>query len=208
VTFQHSKALSLLEWKLLVWLATPYGHHNDAYRAFRLIEGKARFHEEIKADAARSALGLIARGWTTKPDEFGNIWLNEDGLNAAKTLVKPAWEPPPPAPLEARDWDVLDELGARQAWDWVAPMDCGGTDGSHHSASLTRLTRHGFAECRKGGTDKVYCGSQIVREPRLFQAAKGSREFRITPEGIHALSGRSECGAKAPRLSRGECSLF
>lgn len=33
--------------------------------------------------------------------------------------------------------------------EWVRPMDVGGTDGSHHSATLTRLVRYGLAERKR-----------------------------------------------------------
>lgn len=50
-------------------------------------------------------------------------------------------------PLTERDYDVLGEL-AHQSKDerWLKPMDVGGTDGSHHSATLNKLVNHGYAK--------------------------------------------------------------
>ena len=43
----------------------------------------------------------------------------------------------------------FDEMGFREGW--ARPMDCGGSDGSHHGATLAKLARLGLAE-RKGYT--------------------------------------------------------
>ena len=43
----------------------------------------------------------------------------------------------------------LTEVGYRDGW--AKPMDCGGSNGSHHSATLAKLARAGLAD-RKGYT--------------------------------------------------------
>lgn len=50
-------------------------------------------------------------------------------------------------PVSERDLEVLRDLCSQS--DWARPMDCGGTDSSHHSATLARLVRWGFAERKR-----------------------------------------------------------
>ena len=45
--------------------------------------------------------------------------------------------------LTDRDREVLAELPTDE---WVRPMDVGGRDSSHHSATLRKLVRYGLAE--------------------------------------------------------------
>lgn len=66
-----------------------------------------------------------------------------------------------PRPLTDRDMETLHELeGACRmnagyktggaAYDhWARPLDCGGSNGSHHGATLAKLTKRGYAQ-RKG----------------------------------------------------------
>src|SRR5262249_25705193 len=57
-------------------------------------------------------------------------------------------------PLTARDIDTLGELEAATANfmkldlkdGWVMPMDCGGSNGSHHSYTLHKLAKRGFCD--------------------------------------------------------------
>lgn len=49
--------------------------------------------------------------------------------------------------------------------EWVRPMDIGGRDGTHHSAVLAQLERHGLVESR-------------TRSPGV----RGSKLYRLTPE--------------------------
>ncbi len=77
--------------------------------------------------------------------------------------------------LNDRDIDTLNEL--RAATDnhlevgyregWCKPMDCGGSNGSHHSATLTKLVRHGLAESKGSGKHMT----------------RGSKWYRITSAG-------------------------
>ena len=197
----NHKSLTLVAWKLLRWMAKPCGDVSrgaSVFHSFRIGNDKlprfGHFDRDINKSGRLAALELIDRGWVDDGDDFGNRRLNEAGLNAAATLPRPAWSPPPPPALVARDWDVLHSLSSScrtyakhlgDGRDWVSPLDCGGQNGSYHSASMVKLTRHGYAECRAWG--KILCGREIVPEPRLFHGGKGSRKFRITPAGRAAL---------------------
>lgn len=85
-------------------------------------------------------------------------------------------------PLTERDIEVLGDLEAasRNYLDvqpssegWVMPMDCGGFNGSHHSATLKKLSDRGLADRKKYGS------------PRQ----KGSCRYRINEAGKeHLLS--------------------
>lgn len=86
-------------------------------------------------------------------------------------------------PLGDRDLDVLREL--RAACDakycangvpkgWARPLDCGAADGSHHSSTLAKLVRHGYAEARQRGA--------------LASNSRGSKLYRITDDGRRFLS--------------------
>ena len=48
--------------------------------------------------------------------------------------------------LTDRDREVLASLPTDE---WVRPMDVGGTNASHHSATLQRLVRYGLAEQKR-----------------------------------------------------------
>lgn len=50
--------------------------------------------------------------------------------------------------MTARELGVLRSLDDKL---WLRPMDVGGTDGSHHSATLKRLVQQGLAAERRGG---------------------------------------------------------
>lgn len=49
-------------------------------------------------------------------------------------------------PLTERDADVLWALPSKE---WVTPMTVGGTDASHHSATLRKLERRGLVERKR-----------------------------------------------------------
>lgn len=94
-----------------------------------------------------------------------------------------------PSRVTDRDREVLRELIAAYdyrarlgwpaklysdgVWDGVAPIDCGGTDGSDHSYRLTKLCKLGLAEARKGASE---WGSFSTRY-------KGSKAYRPTKQG-------------------------
>lgn len=56
--------------------------------------------------------------------------------------------------LTEKELDVLGELECAKrtvpGWKgWLTPMFCGGSDGSHHSATLARLVRSGLVERKR-----------------------------------------------------------
>lgn len=56
---------------------------------------------------------------------------------------------------------------------WAAPIDFGGTDGSHHSATATQLAKKGLVDRYKGG------------RINYFQSrSKGSCCYRIAGAGV------------------------
>lgn len=81
-------------------------------------------------------------------------------------------------PLTERDVETLGELEA--ATDnylsldlkdgWVMPMDCGGSNGSHHSYTLHKLAKRGLCDRKKygGPRDKGSCRYRINDAGRTF----------------------------------------
>lgn len=82
-------------------------------------------------------------------------------------------------PLTKRDREVLRDLVLFSSSAWARPMDVGGRDGSHHSATLAKLVRRGLAKRRKRGTLINVYGIGI----------RGSWMYRATPAGIVAVLG-------------------
>jgi len=74
--------------------------------------------------------------------------------------------------LSPRATETLNELGGNHINGFVSPMMVGGTDASHHSATLGLLVRRGFAERRRRGT--------LINE---IGGGRGSWEYRITSAG-------------------------
>lgn len=179
---------ALIKWKLLQWLATPTVQNGRKYEhSFKMDDRRVYFsgNGEFTVEVERCARQIVSGGLTSK-DEYGNHTLDKAGYVAAEE-PKPTWKIPGAPKLSGRDWDVLDELrAANRHRPWAAPLDCGGSNGSHHSGSLTKLTRHGYAECRRAGGE-VVIGDGIELEPRLTLRPKGSRYFRITEAGLRAL---------------------
>lgn len=187
------KPLTLLEWKLVRWMAQQPEVHSLGVSGQRVALNAQR---EPTADARRAARSLIAKrpAWFAVNTTFWVYRLNEVGQQAFAAEPRPAWHPPAPPALTAGDWEVLGEL--RVAVDnlqqfgegWARTMDCGGSDGSGHSAQLVKLVRHGYAESRQVGGAIVQSGAHAVPEPQVFQRPKGSRQWRITPAGRAALA--------------------
>jgi len=81
-------------------------------------------------------------------------------------------KPYSPETLPDREQEVLEALASAETcvpeWGgWLTPMFCGGRDGSHHSATLAKLCRHGLVEkTERGGW------------------TRGSLLYRITPAGL------------------------
>lgn len=69
-------------------------------------------------------------------------------------------------------------------YDGVAPLDFGGSNGSHHGATATKLARLGMAEHRKRGWD-------WGQAPTAF---RGSKVYRPTTAGREAYQAWREAG--------------
>jgi hypothetical protein len=96
--------------------------------------------------------------------------------------------------LSDRQRDVLDSLAIHG--DWARPMDIGARDGSHHSATLSRLARQGLVERKK--LHAIYCPNGSTHRQKLVGIrwiitdghppstacrCKGSCHYRITTTG-------------------------
>jgi hypothetical protein len=102
-------------------------------------------------------------------------------------------------PLSDRKREVLDALSGLHE-GWARPMDVGGRDGSHHSATLAQLAKHGLAERKKLHAIHCYNGSAqrqklvdnrwVVTDghpPHEGCCCKGSCRYRITSAGRKAI---------------------
>lgn len=91
------------------------------------------------------------------------------------------------AALTERQLEVLRELEAavRQGARRITALDCGGMDGSHHSATLAQLCRKGLATRRKytfGG-----CSCKCGQDAMFGHRCKGSFSYGITEQGINLI---------------------
>lgn len=93
---------------------------------------------------------------------------------------------------------MLESLAAYG--DGAQPMDIGGRDGSHHSATLAQLTKKGLAERKK--LHAIYCYHGSTQRQKLVDnrwvytdghppstkcCCKGSCRYKITPAGRKVL---------------------
>lgn len=90
----------------------------------------------------------------------------------------------PKAPLTDRDYETLGDIisavdqrakhyGGDPKHVGVRPLDFGGSNGSHHSVTATKLVNHGMAEHRKGYGE---WGKSSTRY-------RGSKQYRPTDAG-------------------------
>ena len=108
---------------------------------------------------------------------------------AANTASKPQ--------ISDRQLDVLESLAVYG--DWARPMDVGASDGSHHSATLGQLARHGLVDRKK--LHALYCYNGSTQRQKLVDnrwvvtdghppspkcCCKGSCHYKITPAGRRA----------------------
>jgi len=113
-------------------------------------------------------------------------------------LLPRATDRAPVTRISDRQREVLGSLAAYR--DWARPMDVGGRDGSHHSATLGQLARQGLAERKK--LHAIYCYNGSTQRQKLVDnrwvytdghppstkcCCKGSCQYRITPAGRKAL---------------------
>jgi hypothetical protein len=98
------------------------------------------------------------------------------------------------AQISDQQVDVLGSLAAFGGW--ARPMDIGGRDGSHHSATLSQLARKGLVERKK--LHAIYCYNGSAQRSKLVGnrwvitnghppspacCCKGSCRYKITPAG-------------------------
>lgn len=84
-----------------------------------------------------------------------------------------------------------DVLAALAHFDeWARPMDVGGTDGSHHTASLRALLKKGLVERRLRGSllnqirgTALYDRLRGAGKRPSRRCPRGSYEYRITDAG-------------------------
>ncbi len=180
--------MTLLEWLLFQWMAKPYVQDPDEHGYPCWDRGY--FYPNSK-DIVKEAHAIVKRwikdGWMWQ-DSHGNYRLTPEKRKLAATMPRPEWAAPAPAPLTTFDWEVLGDLEAqsREGSAWATPMHCGGRNGSGHSASLAKLTHHGYTR-RRSSLGGVASGVDSIPKPHLFKRAKGSNRFRITDEGRAAL---------------------
>ena len=101
--------------------------------------------------------------------------------------------------LSDRQLDILESLVAFEGW--AQPMDIGGRDGSHHSATLKTLTNQGLVERKK--LHAIYCYNGSTQRQKLVDnrwvvtdghppsekcCCKGSCRYTITPAGRRAVA--------------------
>ena len=100
--------------------------------------------------------------------------------------------------ISDRQLGVLRSLAANGGW--AQPMDIGGRDGSHHSATLGQLARHGLVERKK--LHAIYCYNGATQRQKLVDnrwvvtddhppstacCCKGSCRYKITRTGRKAV---------------------
>lgn len=100
--------------------------------------------------------------------------------------------------LSDRQRDVLGSLVVYGGW--ARPMDVGGTDGSHHSTTLSQLATRGLAERKK--LHAIYCYNGSTQRQKLVDnrwivtdgyppspkcCCKGSCRYKITAAGRRAV---------------------
>lgn len=96
--------------------------------------------------------------------------------------------------ISDRQRDVLESLAVYG--DWARPMDIGARDGSHHSATLGQLARHGLVDRKK--LHAIYCYNGSTQRQKLVDnrwvvtdghppstacCCKGSCRYKITRAG-------------------------
>lgn len=96
-----------------------------------------------------------------------------------------------PRSLTMRERDVVASLVHQARSAWFRPMDIGGRDGSHHSATLRQLAALGLVEKKKLHTIYCYHGTyhaigkdgELVKLKKPIQrcCCKGSCRYRATP---------------------------
>ena len=219
--------LSYLQWRILRFMskagAIVYTGEKREERCFAIEDGcfagfqPCRGNRDLLAAVGPAAKALVGTAYIEEfynthtsysPSErrmiecrYGPYYrLTKAGRKAALGPA-PAWELPKPPALGALEHEVLGAL----AWhpsEWRRPLDCGGNNGSGHSAALFNLVLNGYAEISKNH-DKPVSGAKAYPEPHLFRRGKGSRRFRITAAGVEYHQSRRQAQGKRPSAEAG-----
>ncbi|AFU87715.1 HTH DNA binding protein [Caulobacter virus Karma] len=94
-------------------------------------------------------------------------------------------------PLTDRDWEVLGCLIPTfrdEPIRWHTPMEVGGSNGSHHSATLAKLEKRGY----------------VISEQRLPFMTRGSKRYQVTREGLGVYNDRR----KQPWMTKAEWHVW
>jgi hypothetical protein len=94
--------------------------------------------------------------------------------------------------LTERDHEVLASLDSEQ---FLRPMDIGGTDSSHHSATLAKLARYGLVE-QKRHYRGLSGGHWRYRRRDMVQEALGYVRLLVSYGCVE--DGESMCGQCGP----------
>jgi len=92
--------------------------------------------------------------------------------------------------LNGRQLDVLLELASaarNNPGRRIAPIDLGGTDGSHHTATLAQLCKKGLATRRKY-TYFGDCGCKCGPDAMFGHRCRGSFAYGITKAGLEIIN--------------------
>jgi hypothetical protein len=118
-------------------------------------------------------------------------------------------------PLTERDLETLDDLisGYDQSLKYadeterygIAPLDFGGSNGSHHSSTATKLAKHGLVDQRKRGApwgdnrSTGYRGSKVYRPTEAGRNALGAWRTLQRGEIMANLGSTSKYGHSVPK---------
>lgn len=85
--------------------------------------------------------------------------------------------------LEAATNNFIDLDNLRDGW--VMPMDCGGSNGSHHSYTLHKLAKRGLCDRKKYGNkrEKGSCRYRINDAGRIFLKSPAPSALPMTSPG-------------------------
>lgn len=165
-----TEAVSIIEWELL---SHATKHCVDGGRCLRLQGKHTKLYglDDPTANLLTAAESCIRKGYLVEvaDSQWPDYAITVQG-RAIANGPKPEWKPKPPR-LTDQDLSLLRELTEK----WQSPIDMGGRNGSHHSASLRKLCEAGLAESRN---------RKYPMAPSIHQRSKGSNQYRISAAGV------------------------
>jgi hypothetical protein len=145
-----------------------------------------------RSDTARESSNSTASSSSTAISSAVAVHMNKS--HDKRTPLLPRANAAREVQISERQRGVLGHLAAYG--DWARPMDVGARDGSHHSATLSQLARHGLADRRK--RHAIYCYNGSTQRQKLVDnswvytdghppstkcCCKGSCLYKITLAG-------------------------